>query len=101
MGKWCLQASAFIFYRIFVKLAGIQDRYKILEELNSGRIGSVTLELHALQRQKYSLYKTLQNMNISKTSLGQILCVASEGGKAALDFEADWLTWQPKAPTDL
>ena len=32
MGKWCLQASSFIFYRNFVKLAGNQDRHKILDE---------------------------------------------------------------------
>ena len=32
MGKWCLQASSFIFYRIFIKLAGIQDSYKISDE---------------------------------------------------------------------
>ena len=29
MGKWCLQASSFIFDRIFVKLAGNQDSHKI------------------------------------------------------------------------
>ena len=32
MGKWCLQASLFNFYRIFVKLAGNQDRHKISDE---------------------------------------------------------------------
>ena len=32
MGKWCLQASSFIFYQIFVKLAGNQDRHKISDE---------------------------------------------------------------------
>ena len=31
-GKWCLQASLFIFYRIFVKLAGNQDSHKISDE---------------------------------------------------------------------
>ena len=33
MGKWCLQASSFIFDRIFVKLAGNQDNHKISDEL--------------------------------------------------------------------
>ena len=33
MGKWCLQASWSIFYRIFVKLAGNQNRHKILDEV--------------------------------------------------------------------
>ena len=32
MGKWCLQASSFIFYRIFVKLAGNKDSHKISDE---------------------------------------------------------------------
>ena len=32
MGKWCLQASSFIFYQIFVKLAGNQESHKISDE---------------------------------------------------------------------
>ena len=32
MGKWCLQASSFIFDRIFVKLVGNQGRHKIWNE---------------------------------------------------------------------
>ena len=50
MGKWCLQASSFIFDRIFVNLAGNQDRRKISDgpSSNSGQIGSVTSELRAL-----------------------------------------------------
>ena len=32
MGKLCLQASSFIFDRIFVKLAGNEDRHKITDE---------------------------------------------------------------------
>ena len=47
MGKWCLQASSFIFYRIFVKLAGgNQDSYKMSNEFKL--IESVTSELRAL-----------------------------------------------------
>ena len=54
---------------------------------NSGQIGSVTLELHALELQKNSLYTTLSDMNISKASLGQILFVASMGsGKGCIRF---------------
>ena len=32
IGKWCLQASSFSFYCIFIKLAGNQDRHEILDE---------------------------------------------------------------------
>ena len=51
MGKWCLQASSFIFDRIFVKLAGNQDSRTAIKSqtsANFGRIESVTSELRAL-----------------------------------------------------
>ena len=32
MGKWCLHASSFIFDRIIIKVAGIQDRHKSLDK---------------------------------------------------------------------
>ena len=32
MGNWCLQASSFIFDRMFVKLAGNQDSHKFSVE---------------------------------------------------------------------
>ena len=32
MGKWCLQASSFIFDPIFIKLTGNQERHKISDE---------------------------------------------------------------------
>ena len=32
IGKWCFQASSFIFDRIFVTLAGNQDSHKISDE---------------------------------------------------------------------
>ena len=36
MGKWCLQTSSFIFYRILVKLARNQDRDKISVRILAG-----------------------------------------------------------------
>ena len=36
MGKWCLHASLFIFYRIIIKVAGNQDRHKSLVEFDFG-----------------------------------------------------------------
>ena len=53
MGRWCLQASTFFYYRIFVKLTGNQDRHKISDEFE---IGSVTLDLRALESQTKSWY---------------------------------------------
>ena len=34
IGKWFLQVSLFIFDRIFIKLAGIQDSHKISDEFD-------------------------------------------------------------------
>ena len=44
MGKWCLQASSFIFDWIFVKLAGNQDRHK-----NLGRVRILARSDQSLQ----------------------------------------------------
>ena len=55
MGKWCLQASSFIFYRIFVIFACYRTGIKSQTSSNSGWIGSVPLELHAFGRIKFSI----------------------------------------------
>ena len=34
MGKWCLHASSFIFYRIIIKVAGNQYRHKRWDEFD-------------------------------------------------------------------
>ena len=47
MGKWFLQANLFIFYRIFVKLAGNQDRHNILDDFGPDR--TIQTELPALE----------------------------------------------------
>ena len=79
----CAENLKFIFDRIFVKLAGYQDGIKSREVQNSGRIGSVTLEVRALERRKNSIYilKTFKHEYLldQSASFGQILCVASKG----------------------
>ena len=49
MGKWCLQASLFIFDQVFIHLLVTRTGTKSRKSLNSGRIGSVASELYALQ----------------------------------------------------
>ena len=49
MGKWCLQASTFIFDWMSVKLADNHTGTKSQTCSNSGRIRSVTSELRALR----------------------------------------------------
>ena len=41
MGKCCLHASLFIFDRIFIKVAGNQDRHKRLDEFDFGPLVSM------------------------------------------------------------
>ena len=59
MGKCCLLASSFIFYEIIIKVAGNQDRHKSLVEFDliSGQIRLLTLELFALEWQKFYTFE--------------------------------------------
>ena len=56
MGKWCRQASMFIFYRILVKHAGSQDMHKILDQFEFRPDGLVTLELGALECKRFLIF---------------------------------------------
>ena len=87
MGKWCLHASSFIFYRIIIKVAGNQDRHKSLDEFDfSGRIRLLTLELLALEWRKFYTFE-LEYLWSQLATLDQILCVASLGvGKGCIMF---------------
>ena len=42
MGKWCLNASSFIFERIIIKVAGNQDGHKSSDEFDFGPLASMT-----------------------------------------------------------
>ena len=52
--KCCGNHSTFSFDWIFFKLADKEDRHKILEEFHLGQSGLFVLELHALERRKFS-----------------------------------------------
>ena len=41
MGKWCLNASSFIFDRIIIKVASNQDRHKSSDEFDFGPLVSM------------------------------------------------------------
>ena len=41
MGKWCLHASAFVFDRIIIKVAGSHDRHKSSGKFDFGPLVSV------------------------------------------------------------
>ena len=86
MGKCCLHASSFIFYRIIIKVAGIQDRHKARKNLISGRIRLLTLELLALDWRKLNTFE-LEYLWGQLANLHQSLCVASLGvGRGCIMF---------------
>ena len=57
MGKWCLHASSFIFDWTIIKVAGNQDRYKSSDKFDFDRIRLLTLELLALEWQKFYTFE--------------------------------------------
>ena len=86
MGKCCLHASSFIFDRIIINLLETRTGIKAQMSLISGRIRILTLELHALEWQKFYTF-VLEYLWGQLTSLDQILCVASLGvGKGCIRF---------------
>ena len=81
MGKWCFQASTFIFIgsssNVLVTRTGIKSR----TSSNSGRIGSVIFDFGPLSDKHIQLLVYLH----FQTGLSQILCIASMGwGKGCL-----------------
>ena len=106
MGKRCLHASTFIFYRIIIKVAGNQDRRIARSSLILGRIRTLILELLALEWWKFHTFE-LEYLWSQLANLDQILCVASLGwGKNCIRFwgrldQNHWFPWQQKAPIDL
>ena len=68
MGKWCLQASTFIFYQIFIKLANNLDKHKLLDGFEFGLSGLFTLELPALIAEK-TIFDLLAMLNSGEQSL--------------------------------
>ena len=85
MGKCCLHASAFIFDRIIIKVAGNQDRHKSLDEFDFG-LDPTTLEILALEWRKFYTFE-LEYLWGKLANLDQILCVTSLGvGKGCIMF---------------
>ena len=76
MGKCCLHASSFIFYRIIIKVAGNQDRHKSSDKFDFGPDQTTHFELLALEWRKCYTFE-LEYLWGQLANLDQILCVAS------------------------
>ena len=57
VGKCCLHANSFIFYRIIIKVAGVQDRHKSSVNSILGQIRPLILELLALEWRKFHTFE--------------------------------------------
>ena len=87
MGKWCRHAKSFIFDQIIIiEVAGNQDRHWSSDEIISGRIRLLTLELLALEWRKCYTFE-LEYLWGQFANLDQILRVASPGmGRGCIMF---------------
>ena len=86
MGKWCLHASSFIFFKPSSKLLVTRTGRKARTSLISRRIRLLSLELLALEWRKFYTFK-LEYLWGQLVNIDQFLCVASLGmGKSCLMF---------------
>ena len=86
MGKCCLHASSFIFYRIIIKLLVTRTGIKAWTSLISARSRLLTLELLTLEWRKFYTFE-LEYLWGQLAIVDQILCVASLGvGKGCIMF---------------
>ena len=89
MGKYCLHANSFIFYRIIIKVAGNQDRHKSLVEFDFGPNQTTHFGVTCPWMTKISHFWTEYLWN-QLANLDQILCVASLGWVKGCIRWPDW-----------
>ena len=86
MGKWCFHASSFFLIESSSKLLVTRTGIKACTSLILDLIRQFTLELLALECQKFYSFE-LEYLGDQLANLDQILCVASLGvGKGCLMF---------------
>ena len=102
MGKCCLHASSFIFDRIIIKVAGIQDRHKSSDEFDFGLDQTTKFGVTWPWMTKI-LHFEFEYLWGQMANLDQILYVASLGLHNVLRQIGSKLCcpWQQKAPIDL
>ena len=86
MGKWCLNASSFIFNRIVITVAGNQDRHKSTDEFDFRPDQTTNFGVTCPWMTKILHFRTWISLG-QLANLDQILCVASLGlGKDCVMF---------------
>ena len=86
MGKCCLHASSFIFYRIIIRVAGNQDRHKSSDKFYFGLDQTTHFGVTCPRMTKILHFRTWISLG-QMANLDQILCGASLGvGKGCIMF---------------
>ena len=103
MGKWCLHASAFIFDRIIIKVAGNQDRHKSSDEFDFGPDPTTHFGVTCPWMTKILHFRTWISLREVGHSWSNFMCNITGSGErlhnVLRQIESKfWCPWQQKAP---
>ena len=80
MGKWCLNASSFIFDRIIIKVAGNQDRHKSSDEFDFGWDQTTHFGITCPWMMKILHFRTWISLKPVGQSWSNLMCSITGGG---------------------
>ena len=86
MGKWCLQASSFIFDWIIIKVAGNQDRHKSSDEFDFGLDQTTHFEVTCPWMTKILHFRTWISLKPVGQSWSNLICSITGGGEGCIMF---------------
>ena len=106
MGKWCLHASSFILDRIIIRVAGNQDRHKILDEFDFGPDQNTHFGVTCPWMTKILHFRTWISLRPVGQSWSNFMCSITRGGERLHNVLRQigsklWCPCQQKAPIDL
>ena len=81
MGKCCLHASSFIFYRIIIKVAGNQDRHKSSDKFDFGPDQTTHFGVTCPWMTKMLQFRTLISLRPVGQSWSNFMCSITGGGE--------------------
>ena len=105
MGKWCLHASSFIFYRIILKVAGNQDRHTGSDEFDFGLDHTTYFGVTCPWMTKNLQFRTWISLRPAGQSWSHFMCSITGGGERLHNVLKQigsklWCPCQQKAPID-
>ena len=106
MGKCCLHASSFIFYRIIIKIAGNQERHKSSDEFDFRPNQTTHFGVTCPWMTKILHFRTWISLKPVGQSWWNFICSITGGGERLHNVLEQigsklWCPWQQNAPIDL